>query len=317
MRIVADHIRAAAFLIADGVLPSNVEQGYILRRLLRRAMRFARLLGIDGSILPDLAQAVVGQYRLTYPELGEKREVIASEIGLEEGRFLQALQRGEREFERLLGRLEGDRISGRDAFYLYETYGFPLELTAEMARERGLSVDRAGFQQAYTRHQELSRAGAEQRFAGGLADRSEQTTRLHTATHLLHAALRLVLGEHVQQAGSNITAERLRFDFSHPQKLTDEELQKVEGLVNEAIAADYAVCADSMSLEEAQASGALAFFGERYGDRVNVYSIGELSREVCGGPHVERTGELGRFKIQKQESIGRGLRRIRAILEEK
>ncbi len=314
MRIVADHARASTFLMADGVVPSNVEQGYILRRLLRRAMRFARLLGIEGSVLPQLALIVVEHYGMAYPELREKSDTITHEIGLEEGRFLQALQRGEREFDRLTARLEGKRISGRDAFYLYETYGFPLELTAEMGRERGLTVDQAGFDEAYAKHQELSRAGAEQRFAGGLADHSTQTTRLHTATHLLHAALRLVLGEHVQQSGSNITAERLRFDFSHPEKLTPEQLQKVEDLVNEAIAADYAVCTDTMSLEEAQASGALAFFGERYGDKVNVYSIGEFSKEVCGGPHVERTGELGHFKIQKQESIGRGLRRIRAVL---
>ncbi len=314
MRIVADHIRASAFLIADGVIPSNVEHGYILRRILRRAMRYTRLLGIEGSVLPDLAMIVVDRYGQAYPELAARREAIAHEITLEEGRFLQALQRGEREFERFLGRLQGQAISGRDAFYLYETYGFPLELTREMARERGLTVDEAGFQEAYARHQQMSRAGAEQKFAGGLADRSEETTKLHTATHLLHAALRLVLGEHVHQAGSNITAERLRFDFSHPEKLTDEQLQKVEDLVNQAIAADYPVCVDQMSLEEAQAAGALAFFGERYGDRVNVYTIGEFSREVCGGPHVEHTGELGHFKIQKQEAVGRGLRRIRAVV---
>ncbi|MGQ9684041.1 MAG: alanine--tRNA ligase [Anaerolineae bacterium] len=315
MRIVADHIRASAFLMADGVLPSNVEQGYILRRLLRRAMRFVRLLGIEGSVLPELGAIVADRYAEAYPEVRERRGLIAQEIALEEGRFLQALQRGEREFERLLHRLEGQQIAGRDAFYLYETYGFPLELTAEMARERGLTVDEPGFAEAYARHQELSRAGAEAKFAGGLADHTEQTTKLHTATHLLQAALRLVLGEHVQQAGSNITAERLRFDFSHPDKLTDEQLQRVEDLVNEAIAADYAVCVDSMTLEEAQAKGALAFFGERYGDRVNVYSIGDFSMEVCGGPHVQRTGQLGHFKIQKQEAVGRGLRRIRAVVE--
>jgi len=316
MRIVADHIRASAFLIADGVTPSNVEQGYILRRLLRRAMRFARLLGIEGSVLPGLALLVVEHYSADYPELAEKRDVIAHEIALEEGRFLQALQRGEHEFERLLRHLKEPQISGRDAFYLYETYGFPLELTREMAREQGLTVDEAGFEQAYADHQALSRAGAEQKFAGGLADHSEQTTKLHTATHLLHAALRLVLGEHVHQAGSNITVERLRFDFTHPEKLTDEQLKKVEDLVNEAIAADYPVCVDTMSLEEAQAAGALAFFGERYGDRVNVYSIADFSMEVCGGPHVEHTGQLGHFKIQKQEAVGRGVRRIRAVVED-
>ncbi|MCL6431531.1 MAG: alanine--tRNA ligase [Anaerolineae bacterium] len=315
MRIVADHVRAATFIIADGVLPSNVEQGYILRRILRRAMRFARMLGIDHSVLPDLATLVAQRYGEAYPELLQRRDTIAHEIALEEGRFLQALQRGEREFERLLSRLKDRQISGRDAFYLYETYGFPLELTAEMARERGLTVDQAGFQEAYTRHQELSRAGAELKFAGGLADHTEETTRLHTATHLLHAALRLVLGEHVHQAGSNITAERLRFDFTHPEKLTDEQIARVEELVNQAIAADYPVCVDEMSLEEAQARGALAFFGERYGDRVRVYSIADFSMEVCGGPHVERTGQLGHFRIQKQEAVGRGLRRIRAVLE--
>jgi alanyl-tRNA synthetase len=315
MRIVADHVRAATFIIADGVLPSNVEQGYILRRILRRAMRFARMLGIDHSVLPDLATLVAQRYGEAYPELLQRRDTIAHEIALEEGRFLQALQRGEREFERLLSRLKDRQISGRDAFYLYETYGFPLELTAEMARERGLTVDQAGFQEAYIRHQELSRAGAELKFAGGLADHTEETTKLHTATHLLHAALRLVLGEHVHQAGSNITAERLRFDFTHPEKLTDEQLARVEELVNQAIAADYPVCVDEMSLEEAQARGALAFFGERYGERVRVYSIADFSMEVCGGPHVERTGQLGHFRIQKQEAVGRGVRRIRAVLE--
>jgi len=315
MRIVADHIRAATFVIADGVTPSNVEQGYVLRRLLRRAMRFTRLLGIEGSVLPDLATLVVDHYSQAYPELLNRRDTIAHEIALEEGRFLQALQRGEREFERLLGRLQDSQISGRDAFYLYETYGFPLELTAEMARERGLTVNEPEFQAAYAEHQQMSRAGAEQKFAGGLADHTEQTTKLHTATHLLQAALRLVLGEHVHQAGSNITPERLRFDFTHPEKLTDEQLQKVEDLVNQAIAADYPVCIDVMSLEEAQARGALAFFGERYGDRVNVYSIGDFSMEVCGGPHVEHTGQLGHFKIQKQEAVGRGVRRIRAVVE--
>ena len=315
MRIVADHIRAATFVIADGVTPSNVEQGYVLRRLLRRAMRFTRLLGIEGSVLPDLATLVVDHYSQAYPELLNRRDTIAHEIALEEGRFLQALQRGEREFERLLGRLQDSQISGRDAFYLYETYGFPLELTAEMARERGLTVNEPEFQAAYAEHQQMSRAGAEQKFAGGLADHTEQTTKLHTATHLLQAALRRVLGEHVHQAGSNITPERLRFDFTHPEKLTDEQLQKVEDLVNQAIAADYPVCIDVMSLEEAQARGALAFFGERYGDRVNVYSIGDFSMEVCGGPHVEHTGQLGHFKIQKQEAVGRGVRRIRAVVE--
>ncbi|MDI7276667.1 MAG: alanine--tRNA ligase-related protein, partial [Anaerolineae bacterium] len=284
-------------------------------RILRRAMRFTRMLGIERSVLPDLALLVADRYGEAYPELLQKRDAIGHEIGMEEGRFLQALQRGEREFERLLGRLQDSQISGRDAFYLYESYGFPLELTAEMARERGLSVDQAGFQEAFARHQELSRAGAEFKFAGGLADHTAQTTRLHTATHLLQAALRLVLGEHVHQAGSNITAERLRFDFSHPEKLTDEQIAIVEELVNQAIAADYPVCVDQMTLEEAQARGALAFFGERYGDRVNVYSIADFSMEVCGGPHVERTGQLGRFRIQKQEAIGRGLRRIRAVLE--
>jgi alanyl-tRNA synthetase len=277
-------------------------------------MRFVRLLGIEGAVLPDLAGVVAERYGEAYPELVEKQELVAREIALEEGRFLQALQRGEREFERLVRRLEGRQIGGREAFYLYETYGFPLELTAEMARERGLTVDEMGFHEAYAQHQQLSRAGAEAKFAGGLADHSDQTTKLHTATHLLQAALRLVLGEHVHQAGSNITAERLRFDFTHPDKLTDEQLQKVEDLVNQAIAADYPVCVDAMSLEEAQAKGALAFFGERYGDRVNVYSIGDFSMEVCGGPHVERTGQIGHFKIQKQEAVGRGLRRIRAVV---
>jgi alanyl-tRNA synthetase len=316
MRIVADHMRSSVFAVGDGVAPSNVERGYVVRRLIRRAIRHGRLLGISGVLVEHMAGAVIDAYRDLFPELEAGREVIVREMGAEEERFARTLDRGLNEFAKRVAGREGDAITGQEAFDLYQTYGFPLELTVELAAERGLAVDEAGFHAAYEEHQRISRAGATQRFAGGLGDHSEQATRLHTATHLLHAALRHVLGPHVEQKGSNITPERLRFDFAHPQAMTAEEVQQVEDLVNAVIGEDLPVGVETMTLDEALASGALAFFGEKYGDAVKVYSVAGFSREVCGGPHVASTGELGRLRIAKEQSSGRGVRRIRAVLVE-
>ncbi len=320
IRIIADHIRAAVFILGDekGVKPSNLGQGYVLRRLIRRAIRHNRKLSLERSFLADAAREVIGVYGPDYPELERNRAAVLAELEAEEGRFLQTLKKGEQELEKLLPNLLKNPqkvIPGRIAFRLYDTYGFPVELTQELAAESGLAVDLAGFQEAFRRHQELSKQG-EGVFKGGLADHTEQTRRLHTATHLLHQSLRAVLGPHVQQKGSNITPERLRFDFTHPAPLTPEEIRRVEELVNEQIRRDLPVRMEMMSLEEARAGGAIALFGERYEERVKVYSIGDFSREVCGGPHVERTGVLGRFKIQKEQSSSAGVRRIRAVLED-
>lgn len=320
IRIIADHVRTASFILGDqnGVKPSNLGQGYILRRLIRRAMRHGRKLGIDRPFLEEPAKVVVEMYRGVYPELGENAELIIEELNAEQDRFLQTLKKGEAEFEKLLPNLRknpANIIPGRVAFRLYDTYGFPLEITQEIASEHGLAVDVEGFDKAFEKHQELSKKGAEKTFKGGLADHSELTTRLHTATHLLHKALHMVLGDHVKQMGSNITAERLRFDFSHPEKMSEEQIRKVEEIVNEQIQADLPVSMEIMSLDEARGKGAFAFFGEKYGEQVKVYSIGDFSKEVCGGPHVEHSGELGRFKITKEQSSSAGVRRIRAVLE--
>lgn len=313
-RIVADHLRAVTFLIADGVPPSNVERGYVVRRLIRRAIRHGRRLGITKPFVASVAEAVIRRYRGDYPHLEKERDRILEELRGEEAKFGRTLERGLREFERVVAESDG-RISGEDAFHLYDTFGFPVELTMELAAERGLIVDREGYEEHFRRHQELSRAGAEQKFKGGLADYSEETTKLHTATHLLHQALRDVLGPHVQQKGSNITPERLRFDFSHPQKMTPEEIAAVERIVNEKIQANLPVTMEITTVEDAKARGALALFTDRYGEQVKLYKIGDYSLEVCGGPHVEYTGQLGRFRIVKEEASGAGVRRIRAILE--
>ncbi|MBI4999619.1 alanine--tRNA ligase [Candidatus Gottesmanbacteria bacterium] len=315
MRIIADHLKAATFLVADGVEPSNVERGYVLRRLIRRAIRHGRLLGINSQFTPQIAEVVVKNYSDTYPELFKNKEKIKTILSAEEEKFKKTLNQGLKEFERLVLMFRNTRtIVGEKAFYLYESFGFPLELTVELAKEEGFEVDVDGFNQALLKHQELSRKGAEKKFAGGLADHSEEVTKLHTATHLLHQALRIVLGEHVRQSGSNITSERLRFDFSHPQKLTDGEIKKVEDLVNQKIKENLPVKMEILTLEEAKKEGALAFFEEKYGGKVKVYSIGDFSREICGGPHVNFTGSLGRFKIIKEEAAGAGVRRIYATL---
>ncbi len=319
-RIIADHLRSAVFIIGDerGVKPSNVGQGYILRRLIRRSIRHGRKIGLEGGFLGALSAEVVLIYEGFYPNLRQNAQSIASELSAEEGRFSETLLKGEKEFEKLLPNLMKNPqkiIPGRVAFRLYDTYGFPIEITEELAREHGMAVDRKGFDEAFGKHQELSKAGAEKTFKGGLADHSEMTTKLHTATHLLHQALRTVLGTHVAQKGSNITVERLRFDFSHPQPMTEEEVRRVEAIVNEQIARDLPVSMEIMTIEQARASGAIALFGEKYEEKVKVYTIGDFSKEVCGGPHVERTGVLGKFVIQKEQSSSAGVRRIRAVLE--
>jgi len=316
-RIIADHIRCATFMLGDqrGITPSNVDQGYILRRLIRRAIRFAMQLGIPDGSLTKISEAVIEQYGEFYQELSTNRAKILDELTKEEQRFEHALKKGIREFERLVGTLSGSEIDGVSAFHLYDTFGFPIELTQELAAERGLTVDAAGFDEAFKAHQELSHAGAEQRFQGGLVDHTEETTRLHTATHLLQAGLRKVLGsDEVAQKGSNITAERLRFDFSFPRKVTPEELVAVEAFVNEAIAQDVEITCEEMTVDEAKESGAIGLFENKYGSKVKVYTVPGFSREICGGPHAARTSDLGRFEIKKEEASSAGVRRIKAVL---
>ena len=320
IRIIADHIKASVFILGDdnGVKPSNIGQGYILRRIIRRAIRHGRKLGMTTVFLSEPASAVIEMYKEAYPELLEKKELILKEIEAEEERFISTLAKGEAEFEKMVPNiLKGKEkiIPGRLAFRLYDTYGFPVEITQELAAEHGLTVDRQGFDGAFKKHQELSKQGADKVFKGGLADRSEITTKYHTATHLLHKALRMVLGEHVRQKGSNITAERLRFDFSHTEPMTPEEIKKVEEIVNKQIESDFPVTMEVMTLEEARKQGALAFFENKYEEKIKVYSIGNFSKEVCGGPHVARSGEIGKFKITKEQSSSAGVRRIRAEIE--
>jgi alanyl-tRNA synthetase len=317
-RIVVEHIRAATFMMADGVTPGNVDQAYVLRRLIRRAVREARKLGVTDKFTDAMAQVVIDNYSDVYPELSQNAGSIIEEFQREEAQFAHTLEKGTREFEKLIEKvpahIQNKVVSGKNAFFLYETYGFPLELTEEMAAEKGFTVDKKGFEKAYEKHQEMSRKGAEQKFKGGLADNSEATADLHTATHLLHEALRRVLGDHVAQKGSNITADRLRFDFSHPDKMTKEQITEVEEIVNKAINDDLIVKCEEMSVEEAKSQNAIGLFGDRYGELVKVYSVGDFSKEICGGPHAERTGPMGRFKIKKEESSSRGVRRIKAVL---
>ena len=322
LRIISDHIKAATFILGDenGVGPSNVGQGYILRRLIRRAVRHGRkLLGREGMFLRQPAETVINMYRHAHPELGQNADKVIDELVGEEKRFLDTLQKGEHEFEKMLPKLLEEPsgvIPGQVAFRLYDTYGFPIEITEELAAEHRLAVDREGFDTAFREHQERSKMDANQTFKGGLADHSEQTTKLHTATHLLHKALREVLGDHVAQKGSNITPERLRFDFSHPEKMTKDQIREVERIVNEQIAADLPVSYETMTLEQARDNGAMALFGDKYDEVVKVYSIGDFSKEVCGGPHVQHTGELGGFRITKEQSSSQGVRRIKAVVGE-
>jgi alanyl-tRNA synthetase len=314
--IIADHLRAVVFVLAEGkgIVPSNVEQGYVLRRLIRRSVRHARLLGIEGKFCKEIAKKVIEIYADEWPELKKNSGLVFKELEAEEERFAKILGEGQKTFEKIL-RKEGT-ISGKDAFLLYQSFGFPLEMTVEIASEKGLKIDKAEFEKEFEKHQEISRQAAAGKFKSGLADHSEIAVRMHTATHLLHAALRKVLGTHVQQKGSNITPERLRFDFSHPEKVTEEQLRKVEKLVNESIAKGIAVKRDEMKLDEARKQGALAFFESKYvPEKVSVYSIGEVSKEVCAGPHVQNTKEIGKFRIVKEEAVSAGVRRIKAVLE--
>lgn len=319
-RVIADHLRSAVFIIGDeqGIVPGNLGQGYVLRRLIRRAIRHAKQLGLSVGFSRAVAENIISGYQNAYPELLRNRECILQELAQEEEKFEKTLGQGMQELDKALEQLNAHAqkiLSGRVAFRLYDTYGFPLEFTAEICRERGLNVDQAGFDKAFARHQEISRQGADKAFKGGLADHSEATTRLHTATHLLHRALQIVLGEHVRQKGSNITAERLRFDFSHPAKMTPEELQRVEELVNEIIRQALPVTMEVTDLETARRKNAMALFSAKYGEQVKLFAIGDFSAEVCGGPHVANTRDLGHFRILKEEASSAGVRRIRAVLE--
>lgn len=308
-RIVADHAKSAVFLIGDRILPSNVEQGYILRRILRRAIRYGKILKLDKNFLISLAEKIILKYQKIYPELLSRQSEILTVIQKEQEKFEATLERGLKEFEKL------EEITGEQAFNLYQSYGFPLELTEELAKEKGIKINKEDFKKAFEKHQEISKAGAEAKF-GGVGERDNyESAKLHTATHLLHQALRQVLGNHVKQMGSDITPKRLRFDFSHTARMAEEEKNKVEDLVNEQIKKDLEIRKEEMSYEDAIKAGALAFFKEKYPERVSVYSIGNFSKEICAGPHAKRAGELGHFKIQKEESSGAGIRRIRAILE--
>ena len=317
-RIVTEHLRSSMMIINDGGRPSNVDRGYILRRLLRRMTRHLNKLGVDLNELPLIIDTSINALSEMYPELVINKETIKQVIIDEKNKFMKTLQNGEREFEKVATRTKNAGkvvIDSKDVFNLYETYGFPSEMTEELAKEQGLEVDMQDFQRLFKEHQDKSRLGSEQKFKGGLASTGEMETKYHTATHLLNAALKVVLGDHVHQKGSNITAERLRFDFSHGAKMTDEEKQKVEVLVNEYIEMNIPVERIEMKKEEALKLGAEAMFIEKYGEDVTIYKIGDISLEFCGGPHVQSTGELGKFKLKKEEASSAGVRRIKAILE--
>ncbi len=319
MRIIADHIRAVVMIAGDdaGIKPSNTDQGYILRRLIRRIIRYAKKLNIDinSDWEQTLATMIIEKYSKYYSELERNKDVILQVLKDEKVKFNRTLEKGLREFEKETRNIEGKEINKDIAFRLYDTYGFPIELTEELAKENGLTVDTEGFKQKFAEHQEKSREGASQKFKGGLASTGEMETKYHTATHLLNAALKKVLGPHVHQKGSNITAERMRFDFSHNSKMTEEEKQKTEDLVNEYIKMAIPVEKLEMKKEDAINAGAEAMFVDKYGDIVSVYKIGDVSIELCGGPHVHNTSELGHFKIKKEEASSAGVRRIKAILE--
>ncbi|MGA2418251.1 MAG: alanine--tRNA ligase [Candidatus Staskawiczbacteria bacterium] len=312
-RIIADHVRASVFLASEEIMPSNVEHGYILRRLLRRVIRYGKALQMPKDFLTDLIKSVIAIYKDAYPELAESEEGVIFIVRQEAEKFEKTLENGLREFEKLKS------VSGKDAFNLYQSYGFPIEMTQELAKEKGIEVDVEEFKKELKKHQDLSRTASAGMFKGGLADNSGQTTKLHTAAHLMLAGLRKVLGNDVYQKGSNITAERLRFDFSHKEKMTSEQIKDVENFVNGIIKKDLPVSFEEMTLERARELNAMGVFESKYGEKVKVYTIGSgnevVSREICGGPHVERTGILGHFKIIKEESSSSGVRRIKAILE--
>ena len=319
IRIIADHIRTAVFIAADdsGIKPSNTDQGYILRRLIRRMIRHAKKIGIDleSGFERTLAEMIIEKYKDYYPELTKNKEVVLDVLTNELKKFNRTLEKGLKEFEKMVAHLQGNKMDKDLAFKLYDTYGFPLELTVELAHEKGIEVDEEGFAQKFKEHQEKSRAGSEQKFKGGLSGNGEMETKYHTATHLLNAALKIVVNKDVHQKGSNITPERMRFDFTCDHKLTEEEKKKAEDLVNEWIKEALPVKVEEMKKEDALKSGAECMFIEKYPDMVTVYSIGNVSKELCGGPHVKNTSELGHFVIKKEEASSAGVRRIKAILE--
>ena len=314
--IISDHIRASTFILGDdkNLIPSNLGQGYVLRRLIRRIIRQGNILNIKQKFLPILAQIVIDLYKEIYPELEQNKDFIINNLTTEEDKFTVTLKRGLRKFNKILE--EKEVITGEDAFLLFTSFGFPLEITSELATEKGIILDLETFKKEFEHHRELSRKATAGTFQSGLADHSSRTTRLHTATHLLQQALRNILGDHVEQKGSNITTERTRFDFSHPVKLTDSELKQVEDLVNQKIKEKIPVTKEIMTPQEALEKGALGFFEAQYQNKVSVYSVGKFSKEICTGPHVENTQEIGKFIIQKQQNIGTGLMRIRATIED-
>ena len=318
-RKIADHVRAATFILGDvrGVKPSNTEQGYVLRRIIRSSIRALKQLGVEQNVLSELANMYIEKHKKHYPELEMNRLVVLEALEKEETLFKRTLQSGLKEMEKVMSRLgETKLIDGQTAFRLYDTFGFPLEFTQEVATENNISVDVEGFKKCFEEHQAKSRAGAEQKFKGGLADHSEQTTKYHTATHILQAVLRKHIDGNICQKGSNLTAERMRFDFSFGRKLTAEEITLVQEKVNEIISADLPVKMEEMTLEEAQKTGAMGLFVNKYdSEKVKVYSVGDVSKEICGGPHVERTGTMGHFRIIKEEASSAGVRRIKAVLE--
>ena len=319
-RVIADHMRTATFILCDpkgGVKPGNVGANYVLRRLIRRAIRYSRMLGIAEGFTVKMAEVICEKYKHVYPELAANLATCRADLEQEEKRFNATLDKGEAMYKKVAEQLKAhgqSQISGKTAFKLYDTFGFPIELTLEMAAKDGLTVDKEGFDEANRKHQELSRTTSAGSFKAGLQDNSEVVTRMHTATHLLHAALHQVLGPTANQKGSNITAERLRFDFAWPQKMTDEQKAAVEKLVNEWIEAGIDVTKKMTTVEEAKAEGAMALFGSKYGDQVSLYSIGDISKEICCGPHVSNTRELGSFKIKKEEASSAGVRRIKAVI---
>jgi alanyl-tRNA synthetase len=315
IRIIADHLKAATFILGDEkhITPSNVDQGYVLRRLIRRAIRHAHLIGIENNFCKEISKIFINYYKEDYKELKKNEKFILEELEKEENKFKETLEKGLKEFDKLA---EGKKeLSGKDAFLLYQSFGLPLEVIKDLGKEKNIKIDDKGFNKEYEEHQKLSRVGAEKKFKGGLGEISEETTKLHTATHLLNEALRRLVDKNIHQRGSNITPERLRFDFNYNQKLAPEQLKAVEDEVNKAIKKAMPVERKEMSVDEAKKHGAQAMFAEKYGEKVSVYKIGDYSFEICAGPHVKNTKELGKFKIIKEESIAAGIRRIKAILE--
>lgn len=313
-RIVADHIRSAVFIMGDphGISPSNKDQGYVLRRLIRRAIRFGKQLGIKNRFTKELAELIIELYKKDYPELLDNRQFVLEEIQKEEDKFSRTIDKGLRELEKLVSKKQ---LNEKAAFDLFTTYGFPLEMTLELAKEQGLKLSEEKYKEHFKKHQELSRTASAGMFKGGLADDSVMATKYHTTTHLLHQALRDVLGDHVEQRGSNINEKRLRFDFVHPEALSEEQKQQVENIVNSKIKDALDVKFDEMSVEQAKQNGAIGLFENKYGEKVKVYKIGDYSKEICGGPHVANTKDLGHFKIKKEQSSSAGIRRIKAVLE--